>query len=667
MAIPVGERVGMTSLFVAARAFHYGSALLLFGELLALVWIAGTPGRSTSRSDASASRRRFSSVAGGCVVVSLASGLAWFVLEAAVMSGLPLGSALHSDTLALVLDATAFGRLWLLRAALLAILCALLVATGRGSVDAHRSIPAMAATLVAATYLGTLAWAGHAAAGQGSDDDLEIVADLVHLLAAGAWLGALPALVFLLGDAGPEDLAADAARRFSMLGLACVAALIGSGLVNAWYQVGSVPALVGTEYGRWLLAKVSVFALMLAVATVNRGYLVPRMATGDRGARRSLRLNAMLEAALGIFIVFVVGRLGVTEPAAHQPAVWPFARTLSWQAMERSAWTQLVLAAAGAIALAAALFALKGALSRPPRLSWGAFACIAVPAALFAWLLAVPAHPTTYLTSPVGYTTRAVADGAARYSAYCSACHGRDGRGERSAARSPPVELTERVPQRREGDLFWSIAHGIPGTAMPEFAPPLTDDEIWNLIQFLDAQWAARNATAMTDRVKPLLPIAAPDFTFEFPGRPQESLRAVRDKRVTLLVFYTVPQSLPRLDELEAKHRAYAAAGARVIAVPMDGSPIATVAATVPAGTPILARVGGDVSKAYALFAPPEGAPDERAPAHLEYLIDRDLYLRVRRVGVPAADAARTTDMLNQIDILFGEPPRAPPQWGHRH
>ena len=72
---------------------------------------------------------------------------------------------------------------------------------------------------------------------------------------------------------------------------------------------------------------------------------------------------------------------------------------------------------------------------------------------------------------------------------------------------------------------------------MPGFAPRLADLEIWNLIQFLDAQSAARNANAMSERVKPLLPIPAPDFAYERPGGSQETLSGPRDDRVTLLVL----------------------------------------------------------------------------------------------------------------------------------
>jgi len=52
---------------------------------------------------------------------------------------------------------------------------------------------------------------------------------------------------------------------------------------------------------------------------------------------------------------------------------------------------------------------------------------------------------------------------------------------------------------------------------------------------------------------------------------------------------------------------------------------------------------------------------------HMEFLVDRHGYLRVRWVGVPGAAADRTAAALRQIDLLVQEPPRAPLQWGHRH
>ena len=110
---------------------------------------------------------------------------------AMTMSGTPLSQAINADTVGLVLGKTEFGRLWILRFVLAMALGALLLSIGRSANEQRRLRIAVGAVLVAAAYLASLAWAGHAAAGQGSGRYVQIVSDVVHLLAAGGWLGAL--------------------------------------------------------------------------------------------------------------------------------------------------------------------------------------------------------------------------------------------------------------------------------------------------------------------------------------------------------------------------------------------------------------------------------------------------------------------------------------------
>ena len=94
--------------------------------------------------------------------------------------------------------------------------------------------------------------------------------------------------------------------------------------------------------------------------------------------------------------------------------------------MEQSPWIQLVLAAAGLVAFIALIFLVKGVLGRPPRVRIAALlAASCVTGRALRGAPVVPAHPTTYAVSPVGYTTKAVAGGAVLYAANCSACHGR--------------------------------------------------------------------------------------------------------------------------------------------------------------------------------------------------------------------------------------------------
>jgi copper resistance protein D len=86
--------------------------------------------------------------------------------------------------------------------------------------------------------------------------------------------------------------------------------------VNTWALVGNPRAFVETQYGRLLLAKVALFAMMVGVAAINRLRLGPRLP--DANASRSLQRNALIEFALGLIIVAIVGALGTLPPAVHE-------------------------------------------------------------------------------------------------------------------------------------------------------------------------------------------------------------------------------------------------------------------------------------------------------------------------------------------------------------
>jgi copper resistance protein D len=314
----------MNALLVSARAVHFASTMLLFGELVFVLAVASAAWRNAGRAAFDHDQgivHWLLLIEGWSLAVSIVSGAIWLAVEASNMSGMPLGQAISRDTLSLVLSKTVFGRLWVCRFGLAVAFGALLVALGRTASGKSRLRLALGCAVVAAAYLASLAWAGHAAAGQGPQGLLQLSSDIVHLLAAGGWLGALPGLVFFLGRSQSLDAATQAARRFSTLGVICVGALVLSGLANAWYLVGSVPALVGTEYGRLLLAKVAVFAAMVTLAAVNRLSLTPRLKGQDGRALPLLRRNATAEIAAGIIAVAIVGALGTMpiECIAYQP------------------------------------------------------------------------------------------------------------------------------------------------------------------------------------------------------------------------------------------------------------------------------------------------------------------------------------------------------------
>jgi putative copper resistance protein D len=241
------------------------------------------------------------------------------------MAGTSLRQALDVSTMMLVLRQTEFGQWWCVRIGVLVILAvAWSLSVRRSTNDPWQRTETLVAVALAAIYLSTLAFAGHAtAATQGASRVMHLASDAMHALAAGAWLGALPALVVLLRSGQPNAILVRGTRLFSVLSITSVSVLLASGGVNAWFLVGSVPGLFGTPYGQLLVVKLALFATMLSIAAVNRWSLTPRLANDDVVAGRRLRRNATLEIFGGILIVLIVGALGTMVPAVHQSPVWP--------------------------------------------------------------------------------------------------------------------------------------------------------------------------------------------------------------------------------------------------------------------------------------------------------------------------------------------------------
>jgi putative copper resistance protein D len=324
----------MNEFLVLTRAIHFGAVLWLFGEFVLFAVVVGPALRSVSEHASIDSRepeRRLFRVAGWCVAIGIASAIAWLLLEAASMSGAPLTEALNRHTLDAVLRETLFGRIWLVRLALSLLLSAVLWLGWRQQTRPPGAMLKIGGTSLAGAYAATLAGTGNAVADTGADRYLHLASDTVHLLAAGAWAGALPGLASLLKRAGdvarPERLAlaVSATQRFSTLGMVSVSALAMTGLINAWYLVGNVAPLLGTEYGRLLLWKLLIFAVMVAPAAINRLRLTPRLATAttivtpSRNALARLRRNSLLELAGGVAVVGIVAAFGVATPAVHMP------------------------------------------------------------------------------------------------------------------------------------------------------------------------------------------------------------------------------------------------------------------------------------------------------------------------------------------------------------
>ena len=178
-----------------------------------------------------------------------------------------------------------------------------------------------------ATALASLAWTGHGAASEGAAGMRQLIADIVHLMAAGAWIGALAALGMLVlrpAHAMSKDhirLAHRALEGFSLIGTVIVALIVVSGLLNSWVLVGPehLLSMSSTLYAELLIAKLALFGVMLVLAAANRFHLTPAFDQaikngGTLASISQLRRSLILEASAALVILGLVAWLGTLEP-----------------------------------------------------------------------------------------------------------------------------------------------------------------------------------------------------------------------------------------------------------------------------------------------------------------------------------------------------------------
>ena len=307
-----------TPQLIIARAMHIGASILLAGIFTFDVIIL-SPATRRSSSDFHELERRLFRLAVWSLLAALLSALLWFWLEVASMNELSLKDAFSTTAWQSVLFETQFGRAWGLRLGLIAI-AFIIVASALAEIQERRAL-IVVLWLASVVLLVSPAWISHAAAA--TVQPFGVLGDMIHLCAAGLWIGGLvPLAIFLarvrasfsLGEMLPGVL-----RRFSTLSLCCVSVLVVSGISNSWLLVGSVYALFTTDYGRLLLVKLASFAILVAFGARNRSLVKAKVqkAGADPDLLAQLRRNVLCEAYLGIAVVVIVACLGVTPPASH--------------------------------------------------------------------------------------------------------------------------------------------------------------------------------------------------------------------------------------------------------------------------------------------------------------------------------------------------------------
>ncbi|CAG7651080.1 copper resistance CopC/CopD family protein [Actinacidiphila bryophytorum] len=275
------------TLYGVARYFAYGGFALLVGGcvFLSVCWPRGALLRPLQRL-----------VAGGWAAL-VAATIALIMLRAPYVNGSGLGDAFDLSLIRAQLEtrpgAALVSRLLLLAAA--AVFLAVLFGSYAKREDPEERADlawglGIGGSVVAVGIAATWAMAEHASVG--IQRKVAMPVDVVHLLSMAVWLGGLITLLtalFLPSGTGTVERAA--VRRFSALALTAITSLVGTGIYQAWRQIGTWRAFTDTSYGRLLLIKIGLVCSLVCVAWFSRRWT--RM-LGEPGAAVTTGVPALL-------------------------------------------------------------------------------------------------------------------------------------------------------------------------------------------------------------------------------------------------------------------------------------------------------------------------------------------------------------------------------------
>ncbi|MER7465404.1 CopD family protein [Streptomyces sp. NPDC097981] len=291
--------------------------------------------------DVAALQRRTSAYLAWAGVVLLVAG--YFQLAGRVAragKGMPFGDALAPGRIADFLSAPAAKGAWVAQGTIYvaqnvvlvltaAVLISLFSAAGR------RNLNALALTALPLSLAVTLVGAIPATAPKNAEKVLDLVFGQAHIVSGTVWVGGLALLGALAGvrrrlSENAGLLWADVWRRFGLVALVSVAAVLISGLWMSWKHVGSPEQLWTTTYGLFLLVKILLVLAMVAAGALNQLWLMPRIVRARERDQTASLMHLTLhhfpkvvwaEVALGAAVLGVVPFLaGSARSEAGSPA-----------------------------------------------------------------------------------------------------------------------------------------------------------------------------------------------------------------------------------------------------------------------------------------------------------------------------------------------------------
>ena len=150
---------------------------------------------------------------------------------------------------------------------------------------------------------------------------ISISGDLIHVSAAGVWIGGLTLVLLserawkIRGQSADYTLLPELVPVFSRVALPAVVVLLLTGTLAAWMHLPSLGALITTSYGRTLVVKLGLVFIVLSIGLLNWRRITPRLLDGD--GPRAMRTSAALELLFAHAVLLVTAVLTRTSPMDH--------------------------------------------------------------------------------------------------------------------------------------------------------------------------------------------------------------------------------------------------------------------------------------------------------------------------------------------------------------
>ena len=514
----------------------------------------------------------------------------------------------------------------------------------------------------------------------------------IHILLAGIWFGALPAFLLILLNLRKEmgftalQTAVGYLKKFSAIALPVMLLLMITGVIVTDRLVGEkYYALVASAYGWLLNFKLTILAVILVIAYQARNRWLPLLERSENEQSDStahLTQWVRIEFVLALLLVLFATVLANTLPAKHAMVEnWPYPFRFSIDAtwdqpdVQDKVWSGIVLFV---IAL--------GTIWLGIRLHWNRVVKILVPGvlgissmALALPPLAVEAFPETYKKPTVPIDAISIVAGAHLYAENCVNCHGPQGKGTKPVAdpdlRDPTDLLTqEHTAKYTVGNVFHQLSSGIPGTEMPGYADKLSEEERWDLINFLHAMSRGFDARLLGSMIVPETPaIASPVFNYTASDGSSGNLKDFRLQKNVLMVLFAWPQAKDRFFQLAASYDRIRDLNTEILAVPIHPLTDAQMQQiTEIAPFPIVTEGWQEIKDTYWWYRRVRVVPDLSGkgmfPQHMEFVTDRFGYLRARWVAQFEGFGWQNVGALTlQLTQLNQEGEIMPPPGEHAH